>query len=154
MRILRTTGFAWLLMLAASAPIVAQTADTPYGSAKFSAYADIGELKQLKVVWDFNFTDPRAVNTVFNYVNALLSAASEFGPHELEPIKVVVVSHGPELVVFARKNYQKYKEAADRAALADAFAAVPPGRATHFVRTDAGPVLWIAPPAINAVSSS
>ena len=27
-----------------------------------------------------------------------------------------------------------------------AFAALPPGRATHFVRTAAGPVLWIAPP--------
>ena len=66
--------------------------------------------------WDFNFTDPRAVGTVFNYVNALLSATSEFGPHEIEPIKVVVVSHGAELVVFARKNYQKYKEIADRAA--------------------------------------
>ena len=116
MGILRTTGFAWLLVLAASAPVAAQTADTLYGSAKFAAYADIGELKQLKVVWDFNFTDPRAVNTVFNYVNALLSATSEFGPHELEPIKVVVVSHGPELVIFARKNYQKYREITDRAA--------------------------------------
>jgi intracellular sulfur oxidation DsrE/DsrF family protein len=29
---------------------------------------------------------------------------------------VVIVSHGPEVVVFARKNYAKYKDIADRAA--------------------------------------
>ncbi len=33
----------------------------------------------------------------------------------------------------------------DRAELAAALAALPPGRATHVVRTVAGPVLWIAP---------
>ena len=113
MRILRAIGFAWLFVLAASAHTAAQTAETPYGSAKFATYPDIGEIKQLKVVWDFNFSDPKAVGTVFNFVNALLSATSEFGPHEIDPIKVVIVSHGPELVVFARKNYAKYKDIAD-----------------------------------------
>lgn len=107
---------AGLLLLAASAPAAAQTIDAPYGTAKLAAYSDIGEIKQLKVVWDFNFTDPKAVGTVFNYVNALLTAASELGPHEIDPIKVVIVSHGPELVVFARKNYEKYKDIADRGA--------------------------------------
>jgi eukaryotic-like serine/threonine-protein kinase len=34
---------------------------------------------------------------------------------------------------------------AERAMLAEAFAALPPGRTTHFIRTTAGPVLWIAP---------
>ncbi|MES1208654.1 MAG: serine/threonine-protein kinase, partial [Pseudomonadota bacterium] len=34
---------------------------------------------------------------------------------------------------------------AERAALSEALAALPAGRATHFVRTAAGPVLWIAP---------
>jgi intracellular sulfur oxidation DsrE/DsrF family protein len=94
----------------------AQTADAPYGTATFSSYPDIGELKQLKMVWDFNFADPKSVATVFNYVNALLGAVDEFGPHEIDPIKVVVVSHGPELVVFSKKNYGKYKDIADRAA--------------------------------------
>ena len=89
---------------------------TPYGTAKFETYKDIDEIKQLKVVWDFNFTDPRAVGTVFNYVNALLNATDESGPHEIEPIKVVVVSHGPELVVFAKKNLSKYTEIVERAA--------------------------------------
>jgi intracellular sulfur oxidation DsrE/DsrF family protein len=116
MKTLRANGFAWLFLLAATAPTFAQTADTPYGSAKFAPYNDIAEIKQLKVVWDFNFSDPKAVGIVFNFVNALSSATSEFGPHEIDPIKVVIVSHGPELVVFARKNYAKYKEIADRAA--------------------------------------
>ena len=43
----------------------AQPAGAPYGTAKFESYKNIDEIKQLKVVWDFNFTDPRAVGTVF-----------------------------------------------------------------------------------------
>src|SRR6185312_631212 len=35
--------------------------------------------------------------------------------------------------------------AADLAGLSDAFAALPEGRATHVVRTPAGPVIWVAP---------
>jgi intracellular sulfur oxidation DsrE/DsrF family protein len=99
-------------------PVVslAQPADSPYGTAKFETYKDIEQIKQLKVVWDFNFVDPRSVATVFNYVNSLLNAADEFGPHEIEPIKVVVVSHGPELVVFAKKNHARYKDIVERAA--------------------------------------
>jgi uncharacterized protein len=99
-----------------SAPIVAQTNEAPYGTATFSSYADIDKVKELKVVWDFNFSDPKAVGVVLNNLNALLKATAEFGPHELEPVKVVIVSHGPELVVFAKKNYGKYKDIVDRAA--------------------------------------
>jgi uncharacterized protein len=119
MRVHRMRHFAWVFVLAASGaplPALAQAADAPYGTAKFAAYSDVDELKQLKVVWDFNFTDPKAVGIVFNFVNALLGATAEFGPHEIDPIKVVIVSHGPELVVFAKKNYEKYKDIADRAA--------------------------------------
>jgi len=45
-----------------------------------------------------------------------MRATADFGPHELDPLKIVVVSHGPELVVFAKKNYAKYKDIVDRAA--------------------------------------
>lgn len=102
----------------ALAPAVAcaQGADAPYGSSKFSPYSDINSVKQLKTVWDFNFVDPKAVGVVFNNINALMRATSDFGPQEIDPLKIVVVSHGPELVVFAKKNYAKYKEIADRAA--------------------------------------
>jgi hypothetical protein len=34
---------------------------------------------------------------------------------------------------------------AERTGLEGAFAALPEGRATHVVRTPAGPVLWVAP---------
>lgn len=94
----------------------AQAPQAPYGAAKFSAYSDIDSVKQLKAVWDFNFVDPKAVGIVFNNVGALMKATAEYGPHEMEPLKIVIVSHGPELVVFARKNYAKYKDIVDRAA--------------------------------------
>ena len=55
-------------------------------------------------------------HTLFNNLNALLRATAEFGPHEIDPIRVVIVSHGPEVVVFDKKNYEKYKEIVDRAA--------------------------------------
>ena len=119
MRHYRMAVLASFLLLGASAmssPGAAQTADAPYGTAKFAAYEDINDLKQLKVVWDFNFVDPKSVGFVLNLVGNLLTAATEFGPHEIDPIKVVIVSHGPEVVVFARKNYAKYKDIADRAA--------------------------------------
>ena len=100
----------------APATVMAQVAAEPYGSAKFEAYSDIETVKQLKTVWDFNFTDPKSVGVVFNNVNALLKATAEFGPKDIEPLKVVIVSHGPELVVFAKKNLDKYKDIVERAA--------------------------------------
>lgn len=93
----------------------AKDKDAPYGTAKFSTYADIESVKQLKAVWDFNFVDPKAVGMVFNNVNALINATNEFGPKDIEPLKVVIVSHGPEIVVWDKKNYGKYKEIVDRA---------------------------------------
>lgn len=103
-------------LAAAAVPALAQEPESPYGKAKFSAYADIDSVKQLRTVWDFNFQEPKAVGMVFNNVAALLQATSDFGPREIEPVKVVIVSHGPEIVVFDRKNYGKYKEIVDRAA--------------------------------------
>ena len=94
----------------------AQAQEAPLGTSKFASYADIESVKQLKVVWDFNFVDPKTVGIVLNNMGALLKATQDFGPHEIEPLKVVVVTHGPELVVFAKKNYAKYKDIVDRAA--------------------------------------
>ena len=84
--------------------------------SKFSSYADIDDVKQLKAVWDFNFVDPKAAGIALNNIGALLKATADFGPHEVDPLKVVVVTHGPELAVFAKVNYSKYKEIVDRAA--------------------------------------
>lgn len=95
---------------------LAQAQDAPHGSSQFSSYADIKSVKQLKVVWDFNFVDPKTVNGVFNNVGALMKATAEFGPRDFEPLKIVIVSHGPELVVFAKQNYAQFKAIVDRAA--------------------------------------
>src|SRR6476620_4179777 len=105
-----------VLAVASMNPTFSQSTDAPFGSAKFVPYADIDSVKQLRVVWDFNFVDPKAIGMVFNNLNALLRATAEFGPHEIDPIRVVIVSHGPEVVVFDKKNYGKYKEIVDRAA--------------------------------------
>ena len=57
------TILACVVLLAGAIASAAQTADSPYGTAKFEIYKDIEQIKQLKVVWDFNFSDPRAVGT-------------------------------------------------------------------------------------------
>lgn len=88
----------------------------PYGTSKFVPYADIDEVKQLKAVYDFYFPQPGSVSLVLSAINSLMAQTAEFGPHEFEPLKIVVVSHGPELVVFAKRNYAKYKDIVDRAA--------------------------------------
>jgi uncharacterized protein len=96
--------------------LVAPSQATPYGTAKFSPYADIDDIKQLKAVYDFYFPDPNSVPLVLSSIASLMAQTAEFGPHEFEPLKIVVVSHGPELVVFAKRNYTKYKDIVDRAA--------------------------------------
>lgn len=88
----------------------------PYGTAQFKSYSDIDSFKTLKVVWDFNFADPKSVGFVFNNLAALIKATEDYGPHDFHPIKVVIVSHGPEVVLWAKQNYAKYKDIVDRAA--------------------------------------
>jgi uncharacterized protein len=101
---------------ASVAPTVASNTAAPYGTAQFSPYADIDDIKQLKAVYDFYFPNPNSVSLVLSAINSLMAQTAEFGPHEFEPLKIVVVSHGSELVVFAKRNYAKYKETVDRAA--------------------------------------
>jgi uncharacterized protein len=88
----------------------------PYGTAKFVPYADIDDFKQLKAVYDFYFPNPNSVPLVLSSINSLMAQTAEFGPRDFDPLKIVVVSHGPELVVFAKRNYAKYKDTVDRAA--------------------------------------
>ena len=96
-RVFAATALLFAALIALPSATFAQAA--PYGTSKFESYADIDKVKQLKVVWDFNFQDPKTVGVVLNNLNALLKATSEFGPKEIDPLKVVIVSHGPEVVV-------------------------------------------------------
>ncbi len=57
--------------------------------------------------WDFNHVDPKAVGVVFNNIDSPLKATAEFGPHAIDPVKVVVATHGPEKVVLPKKNCAK-----------------------------------------------
>jgi hypothetical protein len=116
-RKLLNNGLIIVALLASASPAIAEPqSEPPYGTAKFSSYDDVGELKQLKAVFDFYFLDPQQTAIVFNNINALLKATHEFGPKEIDPVNVVVVSHGPELVVWDKRNYRKYKDIVDRAA--------------------------------------
>lgn len=111
-----TYVFGLVLAFIGPASYAEKSAEAPFGTASFSGYDDIESLKQLKVVWDWSFEDPKQANIAMNFLGALLRATTEFGPKDFEPIKVVVVSHGPEVVLWAKKNYGKYKEIVDRAA--------------------------------------
>lgn len=105
-----------VLSLSVTCSVPAQAADAPYGTAKFAPHSDIDSLKELKVVWDFNFTDPKALGIALGNLNSLLRTTTEIGPRGSGAIKIVVVSHGPEIVVFDKQNYGKYQDLVDRAA--------------------------------------
>lgn len=113
----RSTALSVIVyLLAVTCTACASAADAPYGTAKFEPHADMSGLKELKVVWDFNFTDPKALAIALGNLNSLLRTATEIGPHGTDAMKIVVVSHGPEIVVFDKQNYAKYQELVDRAA--------------------------------------
>ena len=106
----------FVALLLAPTLAFAQGLEDRFGSAKFTPYQDIDTIKQLKIVYDFDFSDPTAMNVALSSIGSILRNTAEFGPHEIEPLKIVVVSHGPEIVVFAKQNYKKYQGLVDRAA--------------------------------------
>ena len=110
---------AFLILLAIGAlpaRTFADEAPSPYGRAAAETYPDIDKVGQLRAVYEFFFPDPATVDLVLNSVKALMVATGEAGPTDFEPLRIVVVSHGPELVVWDRRNYAKYKTVVDRAA--------------------------------------
>ncbi len=66
----------------------------------------------VKVVYDWNLQGPEAVNQALNYISNHLKAYSQYSP--FEEVKIVVVSHGPEVAIFTKQNYQKFKEVIER----------------------------------------
>lgn len=117
LRIFTSLGlFAIIFVLATAAAFAAPQDHSPYGSATFSGYDDIDSVEQLKTVWDWSFKDPKQAAVSMNFIGALLRATTDFGPKTIDPLKVVVVSHGPEVVIWAKQNYAKYKTIVDRAA--------------------------------------
>lgn len=110
----------WILIICIAHPLVGNAENkagsaTPYGSSQFYVWPGLAESEELKVAFDFNFNDPNGVERAMYPVSFMLKTIQEYGPVSFEP-NMIVVSHGSEVVVWAKQNYEKYKEVVDRAA--------------------------------------
>lgn len=76
---------------------------SPYGTAKM----DMHEYPTINAVFDVNYEDPTKLNVLYNFVK-----------NTSKPLKgkMVVVTHGPELRIFAKENYEKYQGVIDKMA--------------------------------------
>ena len=88
---------------------------SPYGSSEFHIWPELKNLEDFKVAFDFNFNDPRGVERALYPVSFILKTIQEYGPISFEP-NIIVVSHGSEVVVWAKQNYKEYKDIIDRSA--------------------------------------
>ena len=90
---------AWVLCAAAA------SADefAPYGTAK----VDMHEYPTINAVFDLNYASMADLNIFYNFVNNTRTPLKG---------KMVVVTHGPELRVFAKENYEKYQGIVDKMA--------------------------------------
>jgi intracellular sulfur oxidation DsrE/DsrF family protein len=75
----------------------------PYGTAR----EDLHQYPAINVVFDVNYDDPAKLNILYSFVK-----------NTKKPLggKAVVVTHGPELRVFAKENYEKYQGVVDKMA--------------------------------------
>jgi len=80
---------------------------TPYGTAK----VDMHDYPAIDRVFDLSYDGPEKIENLCRYIDNTLRAISG---------KTVVISHGPEVRLFAKENYEKYKSIVDKVAeLAD-----------------------------------
>ena len=93
----------------------AESVQARYGSSKFSTFAGIDQLGQLKAVFDFNFDDPNGVKRALIPISFFIKTVQEYGPVSFEPYDIVVVMHGSEVAAFAKQNYRKFKDSMDTA---------------------------------------
>ncbi|WP_137919013.1 DsrE family protein [Hydrogenophaga sp. 2FB] len=75
----------------------------PYGTAK----VDMHEYPTINAVFDLNYASMADLNIFYNFVNNTRTPLKG---------KMVVVTHGPELRVFAKENYEKYQGIVDKMA--------------------------------------
>lgn len=102
---LRSTVLALMAVLFFSSAYADELA--PYGTAK----VDMHKYPVTNAVFDVNYEDPNKLNIL----NVFVTKTSEALKGEM-----IVVTHGPELRVFAKENYEKYQGIVDKmAALAD-----------------------------------
>ena len=90
----------WLLLMTGPA-VAGQVTQTPY--------------QPQKVVFDFFFNEPQAINSALYWVRGLLNPLTE-QPYNYAPEDndIIIVLHGMELVALAKKNYETYSDAVER----------------------------------------
>jgi intracellular sulfur oxidation DsrE/DsrF family protein len=109
------TVFILVISLFTASPCVAESIDAPYGSSKFKSFDGIKNLEQLKAVFDFNFDNPEGVKRALIPISIFIKTVQEYGPVSFEPYNLIAVSHGSEVVAFAKQNYQQFKDIVDSA---------------------------------------
>lgn len=95
--------FVILTALGSGTSLAAGNDFSPYGTAK----EDLHPYPAINVVFDVNYDDPAKLNVLYSFVK-----------NTKKPLggKTVVVTHGPELRVFAKENYEKYQGVVDKMA--------------------------------------
>jgi intracellular sulfur oxidation DsrE/DsrF family protein len=91
------------------------TDSAPYGTSQYHVWPELQDIDDLKIAFDFNFNVPQGIERALYPVSFILKTIQEYGPVTFEP-NIVIVSHGSEVVAWARQNYQQYKDIVDRAA--------------------------------------
>ncbi len=66
----------------------------------------------IKAVFDWTLEDPKDSEMAVNFISNFIKAFDEFNP--MGEYSLAVVSHGPEALIFSKKNYEKYKNVVDR----------------------------------------
>lgn len=66
---------------------------------------------KIKAVFDWSIP-PEDTATALRFVSNFIKAYDEFNP--AGEYQLAIVSHGPEALIFSKKNYEKYKETIDR----------------------------------------
>jgi len=67
---------------------------------------------KIKAVFDWTLEDPKDSEMAVNFISNFIKAFDEFNP--MGEYSLAVVSHGPEALIFSKKNYEKYKNIVDR----------------------------------------
>lgn len=107
MKIVRTIQVVTGVLIALTLTHIQAEEFAPYGTAK----VDMHEYPVIDVVFDVNYDDPQELNVLNVFLQKTSGALKG---------KTVVVTHGPELRVFAKENYEKYQGIVDKmATLAD-----------------------------------
>lgn len=67
---------------------------------------------RIKAVFDWTLNSPEEANIAINFISNFIRAYDEFNP--MGEYSLAIVSHGPELKIFVKKHYEKYKNTVDR----------------------------------------